>query len=330
MGPFLGQTFLIVVDVHSKWVELTLMPSTTSAAVTRVLEGLFMTHGLPDTIVTDNGLQFTLAPFQLFLAKLGIHHARMAPFHPAGNGLAERAVRSAKEALHHLCTTNWHHKIYQYLLAQHMTPSTTTKHSPAELLKGRWLRTTLDRLHPNYTHELPPGAQLQSRTFTIGDLVDALNFRNDIRWLPGQIMQITRPYSYRAQLTDGRVWRWHINQLRRSIANTTELLPVQDHPISPTKKLSGGPPARADTCHPSPTELFSSDGLPGAPGPATSSGPPCPGCAQSPIVPGSEDKAPPSTSTMPELRWSGPRHHCPVYLADYACAVRVGRDVESS
>ena len=29
-GPFQGQTFLVIVDVHSKWVEVILMSSTTS------------------------------------------------------------------------------------------------------------------------------------------------------------------------------------------------------------------------------------------------------------------------------------------------------------
>lgn len=54
-GPFYGRMFLVTVDVHSKWVELALLPATTTAAVIGVLEGLFATHGLPDVVVTDNG-----------------------------------------------------------------------------------------------------------------------------------------------------------------------------------------------------------------------------------------------------------------------------------
>lgn len=99
------------------------MTSTTSSAVINILEGLFATHGLPDTVVTDNGPQFTSAPFQLFLARLGICNALTALSHLAVNGLAERAMRSAKETLRRLGATNWPHKLYQYLLAQHSTPS---------------------------------------------------------------------------------------------------------------------------------------------------------------------------------------------------------------
>ncbi|XP_058024074.1 uncharacterized protein K02A2.6-like [Ahaetulla prasina] len=88
-GPYIGWQFFILVDAYSKWVELALMPSTTSDAIIRVLNRLFATHGLPDTLVSDNGPQFTAAPFQFFLARLGIRHATTAPFHPAANGLAE-------------------------------------------------------------------------------------------------------------------------------------------------------------------------------------------------------------------------------------------------
>ncbi|XP_058051873.1 uncharacterized protein K02A2.6-like, partial [Ahaetulla prasina] len=94
-GPFHGQTFLIVVDAYSKWLEIILMKTTTAEAVITVLRRLFVTHGLPDTIVSDNGPQFTATQFEGYLAREGIRHALSAPFHPAMNGLAERFVRSA-------------------------------------------------------------------------------------------------------------------------------------------------------------------------------------------------------------------------------------------
>ncbi|XP_058012440.1 uncharacterized protein K02A2.6-like, partial [Ahaetulla prasina] len=98
-GPFHGQTFLIVVDAYSKWLEIILMRSMTAEAVISVLRHLFVTHGLPDTLVSDNGPQFTATQFEGYLAEEGIRHALSAPFHPASNGLAERFVRSTKEAL---------------------------------------------------------------------------------------------------------------------------------------------------------------------------------------------------------------------------------------
>ncbi|XP_032068551.1 uncharacterized protein K02A2.6-like, partial [Thamnophis elegans] len=147
-GPFHGQVFLIVVDAYSRWVEVLLMHSTTSDSTVRALRRLFATHGLPDTVVSDNSPQFTATTFQTFLAELGIRHALVAPYHPASNGRAERAVRSAKEALGRLNRGDWQARVDAYLLAQHSTPCPLTQKSPAEMLMGRRLRTTLDRLHP--------------------------------------------------------------------------------------------------------------------------------------------------------------------------------------
>ena len=64
-GPFLGRTFLIVVDAHSKWLEVTPVAST-SQQVVRVLGNVFSTHGLPDVIVSDNGTAFTSVVLNLY------------------------------------------------------------------------------------------------------------------------------------------------------------------------------------------------------------------------------------------------------------------------
>lgn len=180
---------LVVVDAYSKWVELALMHSTTSEAIVKVLEGLLATHGLPDLLVTDNGPQFTAAPFQMFLAKLGICHATTAPYHPAANGLAERAVRSAKEALSRLPHSDWHYTLSQYLLAQHTTPCPVTKISPAEMLMGRRFRTPLDWLHPSYAPDPLQDTTSRFQTFAPGDLVYVQNYGSNVHWLPGCVLR---------------------------------------------------------------------------------------------------------------------------------------------
>jgi len=47
-GPFLGKKFLIVVDAHSKWMEVELVPAATSAYTIQKLRAMFATHGLPN------------------------------------------------------------------------------------------------------------------------------------------------------------------------------------------------------------------------------------------------------------------------------------------
>ncbi|XP_029141787.1 uncharacterized protein K02A2.6-like, partial [Protobothrops mucrosquamatus] len=89
-GPFQGQFFLILVDSHSKWLEVVPVSSTTTARTIQVLRGIFATHGLPDVLVSDNGPQFTSCEFQAFLQANLIQHATSAPFYPSTNGQADR------------------------------------------------------------------------------------------------------------------------------------------------------------------------------------------------------------------------------------------------
>ncbi|KAL0148659.1 hypothetical protein M9458_055986, partial [Cirrhinus mrigala] len=98
-GPFQGKVFLIVVDAHSKWLEVSLISSMSSSAVINTLRLLFATHGLPDVIVSDNGTAFTSSEFQEFAERNGIRHVTTAPYHPSSNGQAERMVQTTKEAL---------------------------------------------------------------------------------------------------------------------------------------------------------------------------------------------------------------------------------------
>ena len=46
-APILGKTLLIVVDAYSKWIEVHIVPSTTSLAAIEKLRVTFATHGLP-------------------------------------------------------------------------------------------------------------------------------------------------------------------------------------------------------------------------------------------------------------------------------------------
>ena len=89
--------FLVVMDAYSKWLEVHRMKSITSTATIEQLREMFATHGLPVTVVSDNGSNFTSSEFQEFMKKNGIKHIKVAPYHPASNGLAERAVRIFKE-----------------------------------------------------------------------------------------------------------------------------------------------------------------------------------------------------------------------------------------
>ncbi|PIK59837.1 hypothetical protein BSL78_03292 [Apostichopus japonicus] len=90
--------FLILIDAHSKWVEVKPMSKTTVNRTIDELRMIFARHGLPEQLVSDNGPQFTSHEFGEFMRKDGIKHVLVAPYHPASNGAAERAVRLFKES----------------------------------------------------------------------------------------------------------------------------------------------------------------------------------------------------------------------------------------
>lgn len=104
-------------------------------------------HGLPRTFMTDNGSQFTSAEFQAFMKSNGIKHICSSPYHPATNGLAERAVQSFKEHLKRFPDGSLQEKLAKFLLWYRLTSHSTTGIPPAELLLGRRPRLKLDLLN---------------------------------------------------------------------------------------------------------------------------------------------------------------------------------------
>ena len=147
-GPFLGHNFLLLIDAYSKWLEVHVVSSTSTQAATNKLRHIFSTHGLPEMLVTDNRTAFTNREFQEFVKRNGIRHVTSSPYHPATNGLVERAVQTFKQAMRKT-TGPLDTRINKFLLAYRLTPQTSTGQSPAELLMSRRPRSLLDLILPH-------------------------------------------------------------------------------------------------------------------------------------------------------------------------------------
>ena len=97
VGPFLGKMFFVIIDAHSKWMEIHTMASGTNASATiEKLRQTFAIFGLPQELVSDNAPGFASQSFQMFMFENGIKHIKAALCHPASNGLADRAVQTFK------------------------------------------------------------------------------------------------------------------------------------------------------------------------------------------------------------------------------------------
>ena len=130
MGPFEGKMILVIVDAYSKYIDAHVVTSATTAATILRLRQTFSTHGLPCTIVSDNGSPFTSREFQQYCSMNGIKHIRSSPFHPASNGLAERAVQTIKGG-HKKMGGDLETRMFEILGRYRITPQTTTGESPA-------------------------------------------------------------------------------------------------------------------------------------------------------------------------------------------------------
>ena len=136
--------------------------------------------GVPKSIVFDNGTCFTSSEFQMFLRQSGVKHLLSALYHPTTNGLAERAVQVVERGLKKVQKGSIRSRIGTVLFAYRLTPQTTTKTSPTELLFGHRLRSRLDLLKPNTATrvELEQSKQVEQqekrsheRHFEVGDSV---------------------------------------------------------------------------------------------------------------------------------------------------------------
>jgi transposase InsO family protein len=137
-----NRTFLVVVDYYSRWIEIKPLKTQTSEAVIKEMRNIFMTHGLPEILISDNGTQFVSSEFEQYRKEMGFTLLTSSPHFPHGNAEAERAVATAKRIV-----TQKNSDIA--LLNYRATPHSATKVSPAEALMGRKLLTKLPTLEKN-------------------------------------------------------------------------------------------------------------------------------------------------------------------------------------
>ena len=144
--------YLILVDAHSRWPEIFYMPRNTTAASTiTILRELFAKYRMPVHCVSDNGPQFRSKEFTRFLKMNGVKHVRVARYHVARNGLAERMVQLLKNHMKACKGSKLliQQRIENFLLTYWLTKHPTTGRTPASLFLGRELWTPLSLLHPN-------------------------------------------------------------------------------------------------------------------------------------------------------------------------------------
>ncbi|XP_054289847.1 uncharacterized protein K02A2.6-like [Macrosteles quadrilineatus] len=210
------------------------MTGTTANHTIEKLRHCFATFGLPNTVVTDGGPQFRSEEFYSFLKHNGVHHIFTPPYHPASNGLAERAVQTVKDAfrkqmLHdakHNCSRSTQHRIDSFLFVYRNTPHSITGMTPSEAI------THLNPLKPHLASEIEVKQDSitklanknrgKPRNFNLGEQVLVRSVRKEIiRWHPGVVTKIISPVTYLVKV-EGRTRFAHADHLRTSHLKSDE------------------------------------------------------------------------------------------------------------
>lgn len=236
-GPMNGNYFLIIVDAYSKWPEVFHMKSTTTNATLEKLRECCARFGLPYTIVSDNGPQFTSTEFNSFTKENGIRHILTAPYHPASNGQAERYVQTVKNALKASVNSGLSitTQLSNFLLQYRRAPHSTTGTSPASSILKNEPRTRLDLVH-RYTEETLPRTVVYQKDFQRNATVAFRVYnRPGQKWDYGVIKEKLGTVIFLIKCR-GEIVKRHLNQIKncsselvnRNSASHTSKLPKEN------------------------------------------------------------------------------------------------------
>ena len=96
---FESHTYLITTDHYIDFIEVNKVADTLANPTVIKTEAHFTRHGVPETILTDNGPQFIATEFEALCGKYQIKHITSSPYWPKGNSKAEAAVKIVKRIL---------------------------------------------------------------------------------------------------------------------------------------------------------------------------------------------------------------------------------------
>ena len=136
--------FLVVVDYFSKYLIIRKIPNSTSSTVIKELGMIFSEFGKPQIFRSDNGPCYASLEFEFFMQNWLIEHRTSSPHYPRSNGLAESMVKVSKNLIEKAVRQDlpWNRLLLDY----RCTPISSEIPSPAEMLFGRKLRSSISIL----------------------------------------------------------------------------------------------------------------------------------------------------------------------------------------
>ena len=257
------------------------------------MKGTFSRLGIPETVVSDNGPQYSSQEFSEFANKWDFKHVTSSPHYPQSNGLAEKTVQTVKN-MFNKCKKDG--KDPYVALLEYRTTPLDIGYTPSQLLMCRKLRsvlpTTLEELVPKtpiyneVQNKIDCKKSYKKKYYDKGSKpLKSLNSGDSVRirgsnglWKPAIISsQHPASRSYIVESQDGGIYRRnrrHIIGTREevpltTVENDTIVPPVRYEPqcnltppelAEPTSNINNSPQITSDT-ETTETQQIPSDGL---------------------------------------------------------------------
>ena len=248
-----GSHYLILVDYFSNFIEVSPLHQDTKAeTVIKHIKMNIARYGIMETLISDNGPQYSSSQFTKFTQSYGINHITSSPQYPQSNGLAEKAVQTVKKLIIKCKATG--DDVYLALLDLRNTPRDDITGSPMQRLQGRRAQTRM----PIAESKLIP---LQSQPSAIHDRMmqyrrkqkfyhdkgakqlneiqdtDGVRVHTPSGWQPAELIgkhKLPNSYIIRAG-SQGRLWRRN----RKDLMTTNERPHTieRPRPLIPTNKI---------------------------------------------------------------------------------------------
>ena len=232
-----GKDYLVVIDYFSNYPEMALLSSTTSNCVITHAKSIFARHGIPHTVMSDNGPCFSSKEWQDFAKVYDFKHVTSSPLYAQSNGKAEKGVHILKQLLKKAADSA--SDPYLALLSYRASPLECGL-SPAELLMNRKLRTTLPtsakqkkrpKLEQKLKHQKMKQKNFYDRTAKpLPPLSrdDAVRIESPEGWTTkATVLQEVAPQSYTVKTPEGQIIRRNRRSLLKTPA-TPETVPDQE------------------------------------------------------------------------------------------------------
>jgi transposase InsO family protein len=147
----------VAVDKFTKWVEAAPVTTQDSTAAISLIKSIVFYFGVPYSIITDNGTNFTSKEFKSYCEGLGIKLKFASVAHPKTNGQVEKAnglicsgIKKRLLAPLEKAKSAWVEELPSVLWSLRTTPNAATQETPFFLVHGA------EAVHPvEVTHEAP-------------------------------------------------------------------------------------------------------------------------------------------------------------------------------